>query len=100
MIIDMSKINEAEIMRLAALANIGVEEEEAKALASELAAIVAMVEQLKQVDTAGLEETTQVNGLSDVWREDKIKPQTVSPADLLKNAPSVQDGYIKVKRVL
>lgn len=96
----MAKISEAEIRRLAALARIGLSDDEVGKLATELDSIVGFVEKLQAVDTTGVEPTSQVTGLVDVWREDEPKPSAVSQAELLKNAPDQQDGYIKVRRVL
>lgn len=96
----MSKIGIDEVKRIAALARIGVTDEEAAKLSAELGQIVEFVEQLQKVDTNDLPETNQVTGLVDVWREDAVKPSPISPAELLKNAPMTQDGYIKVHRVL
>ncbi len=97
---DMSKIDQTEVERLAALARIGLKPAEVKSLATELAQIVAFVKQLQQADTAGLAPTHQVTGLTDVWRDDVVRAADQSPAELLKNAPQTVDGYIKVRRVI
>lgn len=95
----MSKIGISEIHRLAALARIGVSDEQAVHLAAELGQIVGFVEQLSAVDISDTLPTDQVTGLVDVWREDIVKPSM--PRELLlSNAPEQKDGYIVVKRVL
>jgi len=38
--------------------------------------------------------------LVDQWREDEVKKCTLSREELLANAPKVQDGYVKVARVI
>lgn len=96
----MSKIGITEVERLARLARIGLTPDEASSIAVELGAIVEYVEQLQAVDTTGVEETSQVTGLTSVLREDEIRPKNLSRDELLKNAPAKQNGYIKVKRVL
>lgn len=96
----MTKISEDEVRRLATLSRIGLSDDEVGKLAIELDAIVGFVEKLQAVDTTGVEPTSQVTGLVDVWREDEPKQSTVSQAELLKNAPDQLDGYIKVRRVL
>ncbi|HSX14616.1 MAG TPA: Asp-tRNA(Asn)/Glu-tRNA(Gln) amidotransferase subunit GatC [Candidatus Saccharimonadales bacterium] len=96
----MSKIDENEVRRLAELAKIGLSPEEVKNLTHDLDAIVGMVDKLQSVDTTGVIETSQVTGLRDVWRPDKVVPSQLTQAELLKNAPATQDGYIKVRRVL
>lgn len=95
----MSKIGISEVHRLAKLARIGVSDEQAAHLATELAQIVGFVEQLQAVDISDTLPTDQVTGLVDVWREDVVKP-SMDRKELLKNAPAQKDGYIVVKRVL
>ena len=95
----MSKIDENEVKRLAALAKIGLSPEETTSMASELDRIVGFVEQLQKVDTADVEPTDQVTGLVDVLRPDEVKP-SMGPDELLANAPERQQNYVKVRRVL
>jgi aspartyl-tRNA(Asn)/glutamyl-tRNA(Gln) amidotransferase subunit C len=95
----MSTITPDEVRRIAALANIGLDDAEVAAMATELDQIVGFVEQLKSVDTKGVEPTDQVTGLVDVWRTDEVRDDYTRD-ELLANAPDQQDGFFKVKRVL
>jgi aspartyl-tRNA(Asn)/glutamyl-tRNA(Gln) amidotransferase subunit C len=95
----MSKITPQEVRRIAALANIGLSEDEVVHFSSELGQIVEFVEQLKSVETDGVAPTDQVTGLEDVWRTDKVEPG-LTHEDLKANAPDWEDGHFKVKRVL
>ena len=95
----MSKIGTTEVLRIAALARIGLTEDQVGRMSDELSNIVGFVEQLASVDVAGINPTDQVTGLEDVWREDIVRPSM--PRDqILANAPAQKDGYIVVKRVL
>ncbi len=96
----MFKISTDEVRRIAALAHIGLNDEEVARMAVELGQIVEFVEQLKAVDTEGVEPTDQVTGLIDVMRPDEVKPSKVTQDELLANAPEQRDGFIKVRRVL
>lgn len=95
----MSKITADEVRRIAALANIGLAEDEVEKYATELGQIVTFVEQLSDVDTEGVEPTDQVTGLVDVWREDEVR-KDFGREELLSNAPDQKDGFFKVRRVL
>lgn len=95
----MSKITPDEVRRIAALANIGLKAEEIDHFTDELGKIVGFVEKLQQVDISGVEPTDQVTGLVDVWRKDEVQP-SLSYEDLSLNAPSFENGYFKVKRVI
>jgi len=95
----MSKIDPAEVERIAKLARIGLKPSQITAMAAELSRIVEFVEQLQQVDITGVKPTDQVTGLEDVMRKDVVTP-SMPREQLLANAPAQKDGYIVVKRVL
>lgn len=96
----MSKITPEEISKVARLARIKLTDEELGDMTEELGSILDFVARINAADTEDIEPTSQVTGLKDVWREDKIKRSKVVPKDLLAGAPSTQDGYVKVKKVL
>lgn len=96
----MAKLSRDDVLRLAALSKLRLSDEEIEKLRVELSEILDYVEVLDKVDTTGLKPTYQVTGLKNVWREDVTQDYGYSDADLLSNAPAVQDNQFKVKRVL
>lgn len=96
----MEKITKEQIEDLAKLARVGLSESEKVSLSSDMNAILEYVKQLEEVDTSNLESTSQVTGLSNVTREDKIVKSVLTRDELLCNAPDIEDGFIKVKPVL
>jgi aspartyl-tRNA(Asn)/glutamyl-tRNA(Gln) amidotransferase subunit C len=96
----MSKLSREDVLKLAALSKLRLSDEEVERLSLELSEILNYVETLDKVDTAGLKPTYQVTGLTNVSRADETKDYGYETKDLLKNAPAVQDGQFKVKRVL
>ena len=96
----MSGLTRDDVLKLAYLSRLKLTEEEINRLPQELSAILEYVRALDKVDTAGLEPTYQVTGLKNVMRGDEIGQYQAKPADLLKNAPALQDGQFKVKRVI
>lgn len=96
----MSKLSRDDVLNLAALAKLRLNDEEVESLSRELSEILNYVELLDSVDISGLEPTYQVSGLKNVTRDDEIKDYGYKAKDLLKNAPAVQDGQFKVKRVI
>lgn len=96
----MSKLSREDVLKLAALSKLRLSDEEVEDLRGQLSEILDYVEMLKKVDVTGLEPTYQVTGLKNVGRKDDIKDYGYSVETLLKNAPAVQDGQFKVKRVL
>lgn len=96
----MSKLTRDDVLKLAALSRLKLTEEEIRRSQGELSAILDYVKVLNSVDTANLEPTYQVTGLKNVMREDKVIDYQAKPTDLLSNAPALEDGQFKVKRVI
>lgn len=96
----MADLTRDDVLHLAQLARISLNDNEVTEFSEELSAILQYVEQLSNVDVSGLKPTNQVTGLTNVTREDEIKDYGYSPADLLKNVPKVQDNQIRVKRMV
>lgn len=95
----MARITEEDIIKLAKLSKLTFSDAQLHRFQSELQSIVGYVEQLSSVDVTGLEPTNQVTGLVNVMRGDEEKA-VLSQAELLKNVPSTENNFIKVRRVL
>jgi len=96
----MADFTREDVLRLARLARIDLDESEIERFTGEFAAILKYVEQLQNVDVSGLEPTVQVNGLSNVMRTDKEVEYGYKAKELLKNVPQTENGQIKVKRMV
>lgn len=96
----MKKVTLDEIKKLANLSRIKLDAAEAESLRLELEKILGYVDQLSDVDTEGIEPTSQVTGLVNQMRPDEEKDYGATREELLKNTPDQKDGYIKVKKVL
>jgi aspartyl-tRNA(Asn)/glutamyl-tRNA(Gln) amidotransferase subunit C len=96
----MTKLSREDILKLAALARLGLTDAEVDEFSVELTAILQYVEQLSTVDIEGLEPTSQVTGLTNVTRDDVVKSYGYKPEVLLKNVPVTENNYIKVKRMI
>jgi aspartyl-tRNA(Asn)/glutamyl-tRNA(Gln) amidotransferase subunit C len=96
----MAKLTREDVLKLARLARLQLSDDEVTQFADEIGAILQYVEHLNEVDLSGVEPTNQVTGLTNVMRKDEEVDYTAKPADLLKNTPAVENGQIKVKRML
>ncbi len=96
----MSKVNITEIEKVAKLSRIELNANELDKVTEEFESILDFVEIIEKADTKGVEPTSQVTGLSNVWRDDVVVRSEIEPKDLISAAPEIQDGYIKVKKVL
>ena len=93
------KITLAEVEHVARLARLALGAAEKDRMRSQLDAILGYVEQLRRVDTTGVEPTAHVLPLVNVMRDDEVRPSY--PADaMLANAPDAQDGQFRVPRIL
>ena len=94
------KLTSQEVEKIANLARLGLSEAEKEKFAGQLSSILDYVETLQQVDTEGVEPTAQVTGLENVMRDDVIvAAESGVKADLLKQAPAVENGLVKTKSV-
>lgn len=88
-----------EIKKIAVLARIELREGEVEKFQHDLSSVLDYVEDLKQVDTEGLEIVASVTGLENVSRADSPE-ETEAREEILANAPETKDGYYKVKAIL
>jgi aspartyl-tRNA(Asn)/glutamyl-tRNA(Gln) amidotransferase subunit C len=96
----MAHLTREDVLKLARLARLELSAEEVDQFAQEISAILGYVEQLQDVDTDGLEATSQVTGLVNAMRTDVVKDYGQTSEELLKNVPAIEKGQIKVKRIL
>lgn len=96
----MTKLTREDVLKLARLSRLSLTDKEVDEYLQELQNVLQYVEQLKDVDVAGLQPTSQVTGLTNVMREDTVKDYGVGRDDLLRLAPQAQDDQLKVKRMI
>jgi aspartyl-tRNA(Asn)/glutamyl-tRNA(Gln) amidotransferase subunit C len=93
------KITLAEVEHVARLARLALDADEKERMRSQLDAILGYVEQLRRVNTDGVEPTAHVLPLVNVLRDDEVRPSYPVEA-MLANAPDAQDGQFRVPRIL
>jgi aspartyl-tRNA(Asn)/glutamyl-tRNA(Gln) amidotransferase subunit C len=87
------------VRRIAHLARMAVAEEEIEPLRGELNAILAFVEQLSEVDVAGVEPMTSVTPMPMKKRTDGVTDGGDADA-VLRNAPAREGNYFVVPKVV
>ena len=93
-------LSKEEVEKIALLARLGLSKEEKAIYAKQLSSILEYIEQLKAVDTAGVEMTAQVTGLENVMRDDMVvQIDEDNRKKLLTQAPSSEGDLIKTKSV-
>ena len=96
-------ITESDIKKIASLAHLEITDEELRTLAPQVAAIVAYVEQLNELDTSAVEPA--IGGLTPegertaATREDKTRP-SLGQQLALDQAPAPSHGHFRVPKVI
>ena len=93
------EISKEQVEHVAKLARLEVSEDEKAMFARQLSAILTYMDQLKEVDTAGVEPTATVLPTDNVFREDVVRP-SLSHEQALANAPDQVEGFIRVPKIL
>jgi len=92
-------VDDKTVRRIARLARIKITDDEARSLEGELSGILNWVEQLDEVDTAGVAPMTRVVAQELKKRADRVTDGEIADA-IVKNAPVVDDHYFVVPKVV
>ena len=92
-------IDESTAARVAKLARIRVEPEALPALAGEFNTILGFIEQLSEVDVAGVEPMTSVTPQRLKRRVDEVQDGN-QQEKILSNAPDAREGFFAVPKVV
>lgn len=99
----MPELTKAQVEAVAALANLELEPHEVELFAKQLGDVLTHVEELKQIDTAGVSPTSYGVAQESVERPDETRP-SLSIDEVLANAPESQKaregGVFKVPRII
>ena len=87
------------VRHIAKLARIAVTDAEVDALAPELSNILGWIEQLSEVDVAGVEPMTSVMPIQQRLRADEVTQGGIRN-DVLANAPASEQGFFAVPKVI
>ena len=92
-------LDKAAVAKVAELARLSFADDELEVMTKDLSAIVDFVEQLQAVNTDGVEPISNVAGLVNVTRADKIG-HMFSQAEALQNAPdATHEAFLVPKAV-
>ena len=92
-------IDKNTVKKVAHLARIRIREDEMDVLSGELNKILAMIEQLNEAKTDGVEPMTSVIDMQMPEREDKVTDGGI-PEKILANAPEQTAGFFVVPKVV
>jgi len=92
-------IQSEDVLKIAHLARLGVDGDEVSSYASDLSNIMGLIEQMQQIETAGIEPMAHPLDQVQLLRADKAT-EVDQRESLQANAPDVESGLFLVPRVL
>jgi len=91
-------ITEEEVLKIASLAKLSLNEEEVTLFSHQLGDILNYVEQLNKLDTENVQPTTRAISTTNIFRDDEVK-QDYTVEEILSNAPEREDNLFKVPKI-
>lgn len=88
-----------DVTHVAKLANLPLNGTEKKKFEKQLSSILEYIEKLNEVDTNGIDPTSQVTGLENVTREDNAA-DSFTQEEATANTSSKHNGLFKVPAIL
>lgn len=92
-------VDSAAVRHIARLARVALAADEVEPLAAELNAILSFVEQLSEVDVAGVDPMTSVIPMTLKERPDRVTVGDIHE-DILRNAPARTGDFFMVPKVI
>ena len=92
-------LDRAEVEHIAALARIGLSDEELETFRQQLSNILQQFELLRQLVTTGVPPTGHAIDLQAVMRDD-VPADSLQPEEVLSDAPRREGNLFRVKAVL
>ncbi|HEV2755879.1 MAG TPA: Asp-tRNA(Asn)/Glu-tRNA(Gln) amidotransferase subunit GatC [Actinomycetota bacterium] len=92
-------IDRAAVDHVARLARLDLTEDERERMRVELGQILEHAEKIQALDLDGVEPTSHSVSIRNAMRPDVVTP-SLPPEEALANAPEVEDGRIRVPRII
>ncbi|OEU50431.1 MAG: asparaginyl/glutamyl-tRNA amidotransferase subunit C [Desulfobacterales bacterium C00003060] len=93
------KITKKEVVHVAKLARLDLDEEAIDTYTGQLEDILTYMDTLNRVDTRDISPTSHAIFISNAFREDEVKP-SISVESALANAPRSENGSFVVPKVI
>ncbi len=93
------KLSREEVLHIALLARLGLDETEVDRFREQLSDLLEHFEALQQVDTTGVPPTAQSIALQNVVKDDEVAP-SLPQSEILATAPRKEGGFFRVRAVL
>lgn len=95
----MSKIERRDIEKVALLSRLAFTADEADRFAGQLSKILEYADKITSLDTGSVEATSHSIPMTNVFREDTLRPG-LTPEEALANAPESEDHLFRVPQII
>ena len=92
-------ISREDVEHVARLARLALSEAEVERMREQLSGILAYIDALRALDTAGVEPTSHAVPMVNVMRDDENRP-CLPQDEALANAPERSDAFFRVPRII
>lgn len=92
-------ITKNDVKKIASLAKLSLSNSEMERMTKDMTQILEYVEKLNELDLKDVEATSHAVAVTNVFREDKVKPSPVKD-EALKQAPEKEGNLFRVPRVI
>ena len=92
-------VSKNEIEHVAMLARLKLDEDELARFTSQIGDILSYVEKLNELDTTGVEPTSHVFDIKNVFRDD-VAGESLPRKKVLANSPEGTGEYYKVPKII
>jgi len=92
-------VSREDVEYVAKLARIELTEDEKDTLTAQLSSILDHIEKLNELNIEGVEPTFHVLDVTNVFREDEVRP-SLPTEETLKNAPARDGDFFKVPKII
>jgi len=88
-----------DVEHVAELARLALTAAEKDQFSAQLNSILTYIEKLNELDTRDVEPTSHVLSMSNVFRDDDVRP-SLDRTEVLRNAPEESHFFFKVPRII
>lgn len=92
-------VNDALIDKLAHLSRLEFSKEEKEEIKNDLEKMIGFINKLNELDTTGVEPLLHMSENVNIFRKDTVEGE-ISREDVFRNAPSHDDNFFKVPKVI
>lgn len=93
------KITQEQVEHVAKLARLALSREEIATFTGQMDGILAYVEKLNELDTAGIIPTSHAVPVENAFRADEVRP-SIGTDNALANAPDRVEDFFRVPKVI